>query len=201
MQMALIAIGSKYMFAFVPVTLAVVWILQRVYLRTSRQLRLLDLELRAPLYSSLTDAIEGLVTIRALGWGPQFERHNHTRVDASQRPVYLLYMVQRWLNFVLDLIAAALAVILVTFATQLRSTSQGAALGVSMVNILGFSQTLSQFIFYYTDMETFMGSVTRVKEYVEELEPESHNDGNSEIPAEWSGKGDITFENVNASYS
>ena len=45
-QIVLIAYGSKYLSVFIPVTIAVVWVLQCFYLRISRQLRLLDLELK-----------------------------------------------------------------------------------------------------------------------------------------------------------
>ncbi|KAH1516225.1 hypothetical protein KXX18_007884, partial [Aspergillus fumigatus] len=41
------------------------WVLQRFYLHTSRQVRLRDIEAKAPLYSHLLETIDGLATIRA----------------------------------------------------------------------------------------------------------------------------------------
>ncbi len=139
------------------------YLLQRFYLSTSRQLRFLDLEQKSPLYTALTETIEGLATIRAFGWSGAYEEQFVRRLDDSQRPVYMLYCIQRWLNLVLDLIVAALAVLLMTFATQLRSTTSGPALGLAMVNVLGFGQSLSQFILYYTELETSLGVIARIR--------------------------------------
>ncbi|RLL96888.1 hypothetical protein CFD26_106852 [Aspergillus turcosus] len=201
-QIALIAIGSTYLAIAIPFCLGATWLLQRFYLRTSRQLRLLDLELKSPLFSSISETLEGLPTIRALGWQEKFERRNQERLDASQRPVYLLYCIQRWLNFVLDLIVAALAILLVSLATQLPSSTSGGRLGVAMLNILGFSQSLSQFIFFYTDLETSLQAVSRVKEFVETTVSEESTHRSLTTPTEnWPARGAVEFRDITASYA
>lgn len=53
-QLVLVATGSTCFAAFISATLLVLWLLQRFYLHTSRQLRLLDLEQKSPLLSSLS---------------------------------------------------------------------------------------------------------------------------------------------------
>ena len=113
-----------------------VFILQHFYLRTSRQLRLLDLETKSPLYSHFLESINGLTTIQAFGWQQKFIEKNHKLLDNSQRPYYLLYCIQRWLTLVLDLIVAAEAVILVCMAITLRGSSNVGLLGVSLNNVL-----------------------------------------------------------------
>ncbi|THC99810.1 hypothetical protein EYZ11_000740 [Aspergillus tanneri] len=201
-QIALIAMGSTYLAFAIPFCLGTTWALQRYYLRTSRQLRLLDLELKSPLFSSISETLEGLPTIRALGWQEKFERRNQERLDASQRPVYLLYCIQRWLNFVLDLIVAALAILLISLTTQLPSSTNGGRLGVAMLNILGFSQSLSQFIFYYTDLETSLQAVSRVKEFVETTVSEEEGPrSRTLLPENWPTRGAVEFRHITASYA
>jgi ABC-type multidrug transport system fused ATPase/permease subunit len=201
-QIALIAVGSTYLAVAVPFCLGATWVLQRFYLRTSRQLRLLDLELKSPLFSSISETLEGLPTIRALGWQEKFEQRNQERLDASQRPVYLLYCVQRWLNFVLDLIVAALGILLVSLATQLPSSTSGGRLGVAMLNILGFSQSLSQFIFFYTDLEMSLQAVSRVKEFVETtVSEEASPQSLTPLPGNWPARGAVEFRDITASYA
>ncbi|RHZ63440.1 uncharacterized protein CDV56_107137 [Aspergillus thermomutatus] len=201
-QIALIAVGSTYLAVAIPFCLGTTWALQRFYPRTSRQLRLLDLKLKSPLFSSISETLEGLPTIRALGWQEKFERRNQERLDASQRPVYLLYCIQRWLNFVLDLIVAALAILLVSLATQLPSSTSGGRLGVAMLNILGFSRSLSQFIFFYTDLETSLQAVSRVKEFVETTLSEEASPGSRTPPPEnWPARGAVEFRDIKASYA
>lgn len=133
---ALITTGSTYMAATLPFLIVAVWGLQHVYLKTSRQLRLLDLEAKSPMYSHFLESINGIAIIRAFGWQKQSSDENHKLLDLSQRPYYFLYCVQRWLNLVLDLIVAAEAVIVVGLAFGLRASTSAGLLGVSLNSIL-----------------------------------------------------------------
>ena len=67
MQLVLVAMGSGYMAAVVPPLLIIFYFLQTFYLQTSRQIRLLDLEAKSPLYQQFTETLEGITTIRAFG--------------------------------------------------------------------------------------------------------------------------------------
>ncbi|UZP45665.1 hypothetical protein NXS19_013477 [Fusarium pseudograminearum] len=91
----LLTASTPYIAATFPLLGAVYFYLQRAYLRTSRQLRLLDLEEKAPLYTQFLETLSGLATIRAFGWGSAVIEANHALVDRSQRPFYLLMIVQR----------------------------------------------------------------------------------------------------------
>lgn len=201
-QFALIATGSGYLAAFIPLLLVAIWLLQKFYLRTSRQLRLLDLEQKSPLYTSLTETIEGLATIRAFNWSRVLQSIFLARLDNSQRPVYFLYCIQRWLNLVLDLIVAALAILLMVLATQLHGSNNGALLGLAMVSVIGFSQNLGQFIFFYTELETSLGAIARISEYTTELQPEDEpsQENRQSPPNEWPSQGHISFQHVTAHY-
>ena len=64
--MVLIGVGSVYAAVAFPVVLLALYLVQWFYLRTSRQLRLLDIEAKAPLYSLFEESLSGLATIRAL---------------------------------------------------------------------------------------------------------------------------------------
>lgn len=202
-QFALICTGSGYLAIVLPALVAVIWYLQRFYLSTSRQLRLLDLEHKSPLYSMLTETIEGLATIRAFGWASQLGRAFAARLDDSQRPVYFLYCVQRWLNFVLDTMVAVIGILLVVLATQLRADSSGAGalLGVGMAGLVGFSQSLGQFIFFYTELETSLGAIARIREYSElEAEDEPASERRQQPPESWPSRGRIQLKRITAHY-
>lgn len=208
-QFALIATGSGYLAIVLPALLAVIWYLQRFYLSTSRQLRLLDLEHKSPLYAMLAETTEGLATIRAFGWSAALGRAFAARLDDSQRPVYFLYCVQRWLNLVLDVLVAAVGILLVALATQLRATgsnddsskSAGALLGVAMAGLVGFSQSLGQFIFFYTELETSLGAIARIEEYSEiQAEDEPRPGRRQQVPESWPSSGNIQLENLTAYY-
>ncbi|OGM41659.1 ATP-binding cassette transporter [Aspergillus bombycis] len=208
---ALIATGSKYMAISVPFLIISVLILQHFYLKTSRQLRLLDLESRSPLYSYLLDTVEGLATIQAFGWEVDFRIANSTLLDVTQRTYYMLNCIQRWLTLVLDLIVAVEAVIVVSLAVSLRHTTSAGLLGVSLNSILvyflrlnhlheAFNGSLSSLISGWTQLEISLGSILRVRDF-ELSVPCEISTQQEEIPVGWPGQGAIEISGMSAQYS
>ncbi|KAI7763154.1 hypothetical protein LZL87_012191 [Fusarium oxysporum] len=61
----LIASSSPWLGLTYPAMVLILWLIQRFYLRTSRQLRLLDLEAKSPLYTHFLDTSRGIATIQA----------------------------------------------------------------------------------------------------------------------------------------
>ncbi|TLD31447.1 hypothetical protein PspLS_02503 [Pyricularia sp. CBS 133598] len=200
-QLALIMYGANYMSISLPFTLFTLWLLANFYLRTSRQLRVLELELKAPIYTLLTETMEGLSTIRAFGWQSWYRGRCHARVDGSKRAIYLLFMVQRWLGFVLDCTVAALATFMVILATQLRQSTDSASLGVGLSSIIGFSVLVAQLVATYTEVENSLGAVDRIRDCVETVPSEEDESRLVLPPAGWPTRGHIEFRHVAAGYA
>ena len=85
-----------------------------------------------------------MATIRAFGWTHTEIERNDFLLDTSQRPAYLLGVIQKWLMTALQLLVTGLAVVLVSLATQLH-TNAGLT-GASLVTLLSFGETLSELI-------------------------------------------------------
>ncbi|KAJ9315863.1 hypothetical protein DTO271D3_3841 [Paecilomyces variotii] len=199
-QAALISLGSAYMAITIAPCLLVLYCVQKVYLRTSRQLRFLDLEARSPLYAHFVETLEGLSTIRSFGWQSASTEEFIGHLDVSQKPYYLLYCIQRWLNVVLDLLVAVLAVIVITLATSLRSTTNPGNLGVSLTAILSFNQTLQNLVTSWTSMETSLGAIARTRMF-EMKTPSENGAGEDFIPEPgWPAQGNIEIRSLTASY-
>ncbi|KAL6923650.1 hypothetical protein FSST1_000924 [Fusarium sambucinum] len=196
----LLAASTPYIAATFPLLGAVYFYLQRAYLRTSRQLRLLDLEEKAPLYTQFLETLSGLATIRAFGWGSAAIEANHALVDRSQRPFYLLMIVQRWLVLVLDLTTAALALLLVGLAVRLRGDVDVGLTGVSLVQLISLSETVNMLIQFWTSIETSIGAVARIKQFAEDTREENLLGETQEPPPQWPDKGAIQIRNLKASY-
>lgn len=181
-------------------TLAILYVTQKVYLRTSRQIRFLDLEAKSPLYTHFVETLTGLTTIRGFGWQFHFLDDCLHKLDMSQRPYYLLFCIQRWLNVVLDLMVAVLAVILTALAVSLRGSTDPGKLGVSLTAIMAFNQSLQELVTSWTAMETSLGAVARTRSF--ELGTASeHKSGEDFIPpTDWPSHGKIEVESVSASY-
>ncbi|QDS72379.1 hypothetical protein FKW77_008421 [Venturia effusa] len=200
-KVSLIATGSSYMAITLPFTFVAIFFIQLVYLRTSRQLRHLDLENKSPLYSHLTETLEGLATIRAFGWERYFVAKQSEILDHSQKPYYMLLCAQRWLTLVLDLMVTALAVIVVALAVSLRSSTSVGLLGIALNNILSFNQSLSSLVTSWTSLETSLGAIARVKVFVETIPSEvSPVDDRPPPPPEWPENGALELRNVSIQY-
>ncbi|KAJ5150816.1 ABC transporter integral membrane type 1 [Penicillium canariense] len=198
-EAVLTCVASGYMAISLPFLAATLYYLQNAYLRTSRQIRLLDLEAKSPLYTHFTESLQGLHTIRAFAWSEHLISQNTMHLDISQRPFYLLLCLQRWLNLVLDLIVAALAIILMSLAVALRHSMNTGLLGVAMVSIVNFGQTLSYFITYWTMLETSLGAIARTKQYMAET-PSEEVKGAQNLPPDWPSESSIEICDVSASY-
>ncbi|KAH6648221.1 putative multidrug resistance-associated protein [Truncatella angustata] len=201
-QVLILGIFTKYLAVTVPFVLALVVIIQRFYLRTSRQVRLLDIEAKAPVYLHFIETASGTATIRAFGWQHYFRRTLEVALDRSQRPVYLLFSVQRWLALVLDLVVSVLVIILVSIVVTWKSSFDSGAVGLSLVIVMMFNKTLMSVVQYWTSLETSVGAVARIKQYVELTKSEDRSDRIPQtIPQNWPSSGAIKFSNLVASHA
>ncbi|KJR86312.1 ABC transporter [Sporothrix schenckii 1099-18] len=198
---AVIATSSPYLAICYPFIGGIFFGIQKFYLRTSRQLRLLDLEAKSPLYSHFLDTMKGLATFRAFGWVAPGVALNDRLVDRSQRPAYLLAMIQRWLTFSIQSVMVILSTTVVTLATQLRSNT--AFTGASMILLMNFGDVLSFIMYAYTMLETSLGAISRLKTFSENVHGESYDDNadeNVKPPLAWPTRGAIRLNNVSATY-
>lgn len=200
MQVALIASASGLISISYPFLAAILYTLQKYYLRTSKQIRLLDLEAQSPLYSHCVDTIKNLVTIRAFGWQSKTLDDGHRLLDASQKPYYHMFCIQRWLILVLDLIVAALAVTVMGVAVAMRNKAGTTSVGVALVNITTLGETLRNLIISWTSLETSLAAVSRLQTFSKNTPCEPLSTSGAEPPAEWPCSGVIDFHDVSASY-
>jgi ATP-binding cassette subfamily C (CFTR/MRP) protein 1 len=197
-ELALICFGSTYMALSVPAVLIVLYFIQRFYLRTSRQLRLLDIEAKAPLYRHLTESLEGTATIRAFNWMDSYRDLLFTNINGMLGPAYTLYCAQRWLMLALDLTVAGMGILVVSLALFVPGGSSGGAVGIALVSILSFNTYVQEFVGNWINAEMFLGAVRRTREFERDVEPEDKDDGNTE---ETSMKvGDISWTDVAVVY-
>ena len=198
--MILIGVGSHYAAISFPFLFVALYMIQNFYIRTSRQIRLLDLEAKSPLYSQFMECLNGLVTLRAFGWQNALEERNRKLLDRSQQPFYLLFAVQRWLTLVLDIFVAGIAVLLIILIVELRGVLSPGFIGVALVNVILFSQTLKLLLTFWTTMETHIGAIARIKSFTTDAASE-HLPAEKELPPQnWPAQGAIEFRHVSAAY-
>ncbi|KFY45085.1 hypothetical protein V495_03127 [Pseudogymnoascus sp. VKM F-4514 (FW-929)] len=200
MQVALLFIAQKWLVLSLPACMILVYIVQKVYLRTSRQLRFLELESRAAVFSSFLESVEGLETIRSFGWAREVIRDNVWCIENSQRPEFLLLSLQRWLNIVLDLLAAAVATSVVAIAVAFQGRISGGQVGIALNIMLVANTTLLRLVENWTMLEISLGAVARLKALEEMTPSEGGKNEKFEPPDNWPSRGRIEFKNVTAAY-
>ena len=148
------------------------YFVQSYYLRTSRQVCLLDIEAKAPLYTHFLETAEGISTIQAFHWEPKFQLRCQELLNQSQKPVYMLFCIQQWLTLVLDLAVGGIAVVLVGFVTSFKDQFSAASIGVALNLLLTFNQSLTHAMKMWTMMEISIGAVSRVERFVQDTPSE-----------------------------
>ncbi|KZL81674.1 abc transporter [Colletotrichum incanum] len=201
-EFVMIAVASRYIAILLPFLMLCFYAIQHFYLRTSRQIRLLDIEYKAPLYSQLIKTIDGLVTIRAFGWQDEFEEKNMDLLNTSQRPSYLLYCIQRWLTFSVDMMIALIALVLIVVTTTLREQIGPGYMGIALSNILSFSGTIKAALTSWVTLEIAISAVARIRDFSITTEREADPEEELTKPSDqdWPGQGAIDLRGVTASY-
>ncbi|RGP69666.1 ABC multidrug [Fusarium sporotrichioides] len=145
------------------------------------------------------DTTKGIVTLRAFGTLDQDRAKNIQLVDTSQRPAYLLQMVQNWLNLVLGFVVMVLSAVLTTLVVTTRANA--GFTGASMVTLMGFGTELTFIVLALTQLETSLGAISRCKNFNEDVKTESKEEENIVPEESWPDKGLIELNGVSASYS
>lgn len=122
------------------------------------------------------------------------------RLDASQRPEFLLMSLQRWLNIVLDLMAAGIATTIIALAVVLRGTVTGGQVGVGLNVMLVTNTTLLSLVAAWTTLEVSLGAVARVKMLDKTTPQETDGEEVFDAPDNWPEKGGIVMRGVDAEY-
>ncbi|GKZ51997.1 hypothetical protein AbraIFM66951_009158, partial [Aspergillus brasiliensis] len=202
MQLVVICASAKYIAATVPFFVGILFIIQRFYMTTSRQIRLLDIAAKAPLLSHFIETLEGLSTIRAYGWRCFFEERTQELLGSSQKPFYGLYCVQRWLNLALDLSIASLTILLSGIVVAVRGSLNSGLVALALVNIISLNNNVRLLVIQWSQLETSIAAVARIREY--ELETPSEVRPEQEeavLPDGWPRLGRVELRQASASYS
>lgn len=195
------ASGSGYFAATIPVLIFVLYLVQRYYLRTSRQMRLLDLEQKAPLYTMFAETSSGIPTIRAFGWTESFADRNLALLDRSQRPFYLMLCIQRWLALILDMIVVILVTVLLVVIISQRSSIEPGLAAIGLLSTVGLSSSLTNLVRMWSALETSIGAISRLREFLQTTESEHEAQEINPVRHGWPENGEVEFHSFNASYA
>lgn len=198
-QLGVILSGASFLSLTLPFIMVAVYFVQHYYLRTSRQIRHLDLESKSPLYTYFAETATGLSHIQALHWDQQNLEYGFRVLEDSQKPYYIMFAIQQWLALVLGLLTGVLGVGLVTLALFVKDGSSETSVGLSFIGLMGFARVLEVSIISWTNIETSSGALSRILEF-KDTTPQEVTTSEEELPAQWPSSGAVTFNGVTARY-
>ncbi|KAH0354202.1 P-loop containing nucleoside triphosphate hydrolase protein, partial [Aureobasidium melanogenum] len=196
---SIIIVATPFIAATLPVLALVFWVIQNIYLRTGKQLRIMDLEAKAPLCTHFLETVTGVATIKSFGWAKAYREKNEKLLEESQTPYYLLESVQNWLTLVLNLVVAGLATVTMAIVVKLRASRDAGYVALALINIMDIGPILEMLVVAWTQLETSMGAIARMKEFIESTPEEEQ--GKVNPPSDWMTEGSISITNLEASYS
>ncbi|KAJ3915478.1 multidrug resistance-associated ABC transporter [Lentinula edodes] len=171
------------------------------YRRSSVETKRLDSLMRSALYSSYSETLTGLSTIRA--YREQASARSvlnaQNGLDLENRAYYMTISIQRWLSIRLDFLGNILILGIALFAAGFRETVNPSKIGVVLSYTLSITQIFSEMVSQYALSEQNMNAVERILVYAElpsEGDPVTPHDP----PPSWPHAGRVEFSNVQLAY-
>ncbi|ODN04666.1 Multidrug resistance-associated protein 4 [Orchesella cincta] len=193
---------SNY-YAVVPafILLVSLWKIREFYLLSARDLKRLDAVAKSPMFTHVTNTVQGLTTIRALKAENRMVDQFEKIQDAHTAVYYMSFITGRWFSMWLEIMSATFLAVVSFGFILLTSSADSGNVGVALSTILGLAGGLQWGIRQSAETENYMTSVQRAFEYCN-LTPEAplKNMNDSKVSNEWPNAGRISFKNVSLSY-
>ncbi|KAF9176374.1 hypothetical protein BGZ51_000828, partial [Haplosporangium sp. Z 767] len=133
--------------------------LRYLYIKSSRQVKRIDSQSRSPIYSHLSETLDGLSSIRAFGVTTQFmDEHIKTQED-NGRAFFTYLAMARWLGYRLDVVSAVFLGITAVACVAVRDIQQASRVGLAMSSIISLSGELQWAIRMSVETAILMVSV------------------------------------------
>ncbi|XP_054167557.1 multidrug resistance-associated protein 1-like [Oppia nitens] len=175
------------------------YIIQIIYIKTSRQLKRLESLTRSPIYSHFSETLNGMSSIRAYGYGQQFIGESDHRVDTNQMCFYPNIVANSWLQIWLTTLSNCLILFAALFSILSKGRLTGGQIGLSLSYALTLTGNLNGLIMTFSMLENNMVSIERIDEYCS-LEPEADWQSNQKLPEEWPENGNMHFDGYGTRY-
>ncbi|KAJ1902993.1 hypothetical protein LPJ81_003305 [Coemansia sp. IMI 209127] len=189
-------------FIAIAVAVSVAYVMVAVYyLNATRELKRMDSISMSPLLSLFSELITGVESIRAFGAQSQYTLEAMGRVDAHNRPYYLMWAANRWLCTRIEFSGSIVSFsTIVLLLTSLDRIDAGLA-GFVLMYAISFSDYMLWFIRNYSECEISMNAVERVNQYlVLEQEAAAFADAENRPPPSWPATGAVAVSDLVVEY-
>ncbi|KAK3817781.1 MAG: P-loop containing nucleoside triphosphate hydrolase protein [Benniella sp.] len=179
--------------------------LRNLYIKSSRQVKRIDSQSRSPIYSHLSETLDGLSSVRAFGASKQFMSEHIKTQEDNGRAFFTYLAMARWLGYRLDAVSALFLGVTAIACVAVRDTQQASKAGLAMASVISLSGELQWAIRMSVEAAILMVSVERMMEYAQVKPEESDRhqfnpDGSSVVPNGWPAEAKVTFTDMSLTY-
>ena len=181
------------------------WHVQDQYRPLSRDLQRIESASRSPIFASFSEAVSGVMSVRAYGIGDELCDKSDMLIDRGNNAFYLMHSSNRWLQVRLDALAGFTMSFVCVFIILGKDT---AAIGINS-GVAGLLITYVQMVTGLMNWTVRMGcetearitSVERIVEYSELKEVEAAQIVEDYRPPQnWPAEGRVEFKNLSMRY-
>lgn len=176
------------------------FLIGRVYISASRDLKRLESVQRSPLYQQFGETLSGMTTIRAYGDERRFIRENLHKVNTHSRPFIYLWAANRWLALRVDVVGALVAFFTGVFVILSVGTVNAGSAGLAMTYAVTFTENVLWFVRLYASNEQNMNAIERVKEYLDVDQEAAPIVPDNRPDANWPSQGSVEFIGYSTRY-
>ncbi|CAJ1423070.1 unnamed protein product, partial [Effrenium voratum] len=169
--------------------------------RTARETKRLEGLTRAPLYSAVCDAADGLATLRAHGQEGFLVKRFQALLDRNGKVFFQTNVLQPWCILVLDSLGSAIVCITSVFCVLLRQSLEASTMTMAISYALMTRGKLQFCIRLSIETENQFVAAERLQNFEASVPTEtSREDEECPVPSEWPQSGAIHFKEVTMHY-
>lgn len=199
-SLVVIGVGSPLTMISLPILLPMIFILQNFYLKTSFQLRSLQVEAQAPMLQMVSAMLEGRVTIRAFNQNQYMARLMSDCINRGLMMGYLFKSVQIWVTLMLSFINGCLAIALASLLIGLAGSNSVTWGGLALLNIIRLGQEAMLLLTWWTRFESTMASMGRICDYTQRTPQEHVQVPEARIDRTWPEHGRIQLKDLSLAH-
>ena len=174
---------------------------QKIYVRTSRQLKRLETISRSPIYSHFTETLNGCSVIRSFNKEEMFILEAEKKVDDNQTCFYYSFVSGRWLAILIENIGNVITFMVAIFVLYSGGSVSPSEVGLILLYALNVTMILNFLVVSTSDIETNIVAVERIMEYGNLIQEATWDSKDSQSPPiEWPDKGEIKFDKYDMRY-
>jgi ATP-binding cassette subfamily C (CFTR/MRP) protein 1 len=187
---------------FVPLGISYYYMVNWVR-HVSIELQRIEANARSPIYTSFSEILAGLITVRSFQEEPRFMEKQMSALDGHIQPYFMVRgVLLPWLTLRINCMSAVLLGSIGAFALFLpRGFIEPGLLGVAMTYSLIVDNFLRIVVFISIELEVQMNSVERIKYYGDKIPVEAPSDiPETAPPQSWPSEGRISVEKLVMGY-